>query len=68
MARPKASEQVWHRIFHQGGVEAYEAHDYKDFYIKVLVEGKRPKYFWGETAWVDYQRYASDNIRYSYVV
>jgi len=62
MAKPKASEQIWNRIFHQWNVEAFEAHDYKDFYIKVLVKGKRPKYFWGETAWSDYQRYASDEL------
>jgi hypothetical protein len=62
MAKPKASDQIWHRIFHQSGIEAYEAHDYKDFYIKVVVPNKRPKYFWGETAWSDYQRYAYDEL------
>lgn len=62
MARPKASDQHWHRIFHQGSVEAYEAHDYRDFYYRVDVRGKRPKYFWGENAYSDYQRYASDEL------
>lgn len=68
MSRPKASDQHWHRIFHQGPVEIYEAHDYRDFYYRVDVRGLRSKYFWGETAWQDYQRYASDNISYAYVV
>lgn len=62
MARPKASDQIWKRVFHQWNVEAYESHDYKDFYYKVEVRGKRPKYFWGETAWMDYQRYAADEL------
>jgi hypothetical protein len=65
MAKPKVGDQVWHRIFHQNNVEAYEAHDYKDFFIKVVVKGMRPKYFFGETAWSDYQRYASDHLKYS---
>jgi hypothetical protein len=60
--RPKPSDQVWKRIFHQWNVEAYEAHDYKDFYIKVVVKDKPVKYFWGENAWANYQRYAMDNL------
>jgi hypothetical protein len=60
--RPKASDQVWRRIFHQDNVIAYEAHDYKDFYIKVEVRDKPVKYFWGENAWSNYQRYAYDNL------
>ena len=62
MKRPKASDQIWKRIFRQWNVEAFESHDYQEFYVKVIVKGKRPKYFWGETAWADYQRYASDEL------
>lgn len=62
MSRPKASEQYWHRIFHQANIKVYEAHDYRDFYYRVDVENKRSKYFWGETAWADYQRYAYDEM------
>jgi hypothetical protein len=61
--RPKASDQIWKRIFHQWNVEAFEAHDYKDFYIKVVVKDKPVKYFWGESAWANYQRYASDSLQ-----
>jgi hypothetical protein len=61
--RPKASDQIWKRIFHQWNVEAFEAHDYKDFYIKVVVKDKPVKYFWGESAWMNYQRYASDSLQ-----
>jgi hypothetical protein len=60
VARPKASEQHWHRVFHNGIVTVSEAHDYRDFYYMVEVKGDRPKYFWGETAYADYQRYAYD--------
>ena len=62
MARPRSGDQVWKRVFHQWNVEAFVAHDYPDFYYMVNVKGKRPKYFWGETAWADYQRYASDEL------
>jgi hypothetical protein len=62
MRKPKASDQVWKRVFHQGKVEAFVAHDYPDFYYKVTVQDKRPKYFFGETAWQDYQRYAYDEL------
>ncbi len=30
------------------------------FFYKVEVTGKRPKYFYGETAWQDAKRYADD--------
>ena len=36
------------------------------FFYKVEVPGKRPKYFYGETAWQDARRYADDNHRWSY--
>ena len=62
MARPKASDQIWKQRFHNSVVTVYVAHDYPDFYYKVDVKGKRPKYFFGETAWSDYQRYAADEI------
>jgi len=58
--RPKASDQHWHRIFHSPNVTCYEAHDYRDFYYKVVPKNNPIKYFWGETAHMDYQRYALD--------
>jgi hypothetical protein len=35
----------------------------RDSWYKVIVPGKRPKYFFGETAWMDAQRYAGDEDR-----
>jgi hypothetical protein len=68
MAKPKVSEQTWQRIMHEQGVEIFESEEHQGDYYKVVVPGKRPKYFYGELAWADYQRYASDNISYAYVV
>jgi hypothetical protein len=34
----------------------------RTFYIKVEVRDKPVKYFWGESAWANYQRYAYDNL------
>lgn len=36
------------------------------FFYKVEVPGKRPKYFYGETAWQDAARYAGDQHRWEY--
>ena len=60
--RPKVSEQTWERIYHTNIVSVYESQEHHGFYYRVNVEGKRPKYFWGETAWADYQRYAYDQV------
>lgn len=40
-----------------------ESDAYCDFY-KVVIEGSRPKYFFGETAWMDAQRLAIDKVGY----
>lgn len=53
---------------HEQGVEIFESEEYPGDYYKVCVPGKRPKYFYGELAYADFQRYATDNISYSYVV
>lgn len=68
MSKPKVSEQTWNRIMHEQGVEIFESEEYPGDYYKVCVPGKRPKYFYGELAYADFQRYATDNISYSYVV
>jgi hypothetical protein len=41
-----------------------ESDRYYDFY-KIIAEGERPKYFFGETAWMDVQRVAVDKIGHS---
>lgn len=68
MAKPKVGEQTWNRIFHEQNVRIFESEEHEGFFYKVEVDGKRHKYFYGETAHMDTQRYASDNLRYSYVV
>jgi hypothetical protein len=62
--KPSVSSTTWTRIFHNGGVQVYEADKYYDFYKVSPVSGK-PKYFFGETAWMDAQRYAVDQSDFS---
>ncbi|NBV01301.1 MAG: hypothetical protein EBS31_07740 [Burkholderiaceae bacterium] len=62
--KPSVSSTTWTRIFHNGGVAVYEADKYYDFYKVSPVLGK-PKYFFGETAWMDAQRFAVDNSDFS---
>ena len=60
--KPLVSEvESWDRVFHQEGVYIYEASNYED-YFKCTVGSNRPKYFFGETAYMDVQRYALDNL------
>ena len=62
MRKPSVSQvESWNRVFHQETVEVYEASNYDDYY-KVTAYGIRPKYFYGETAWMDAQRFALDNL------
>jgi hypothetical protein len=62
--KPSVSSTTWTRIFHNGGVSVYEADKYYDFY-KVSPGSGKPKYFFGETAWMDAQRFAVDNSDFS---
>jgi hypothetical protein len=64
--RPSVTATKWKRIFHNDKVEVFESENYHDYY-KVLINarGERPKYFFGETAWMDCQRYAVDNSDFS---
>ncbi len=62
--KPSVSSTTWTRIFHNSGVEVYEADKYEDYY-KVVSKSDRPKYFFGETAWMDTQRYAVDKSDFS---
>ncbi len=60
--RPSVSSvSCWNQIFHQGNVKVYEADNYYDYY-KVIPGSDRPKYFFGETAWMDTQRYVVDKV------
>ena len=62
--KPSVSSTTWTRIFHNGGVHVYESDKYHDFY-KVVPAAERPKYFFGETAWMDTQRFAVDKSDFS---
>jgi hypothetical protein len=60
--KPKVSDvSCWKGIFHQNGVRVYEADNYYDYY-KVTAGNDRPKYFFGETAWMQCQSYVVDKI------
>ena len=61
--KPLVSEvEDWIQSYHAGNnVKIYEASNYYDYY-KCTVDKKKPKYFFGETAWMDVQRYALDNV------
>ena len=59
--KPSVSSTTWSRTFHEGKVSVYTSDKYQDFF-KVTVDGSRPKYFFGETAWMDAQRYALDSM------
>ena len=66
--KPLVSEvDDWIQTYHDrfNAVKIYEASNYYDYY-KCTVEKKRPRFFFGETAWVDVQRYALDNVRPSW--
>ncbi len=62
--KPAVSSTTWTRIFHNSGVTVYEADKYYDYY-KVTPGSGKPKYFFGETAWMDAQRFAVDNSDFS---
>ena len=62
--KPLVSEvDSWDRMYHSpdNKVQIYEASNYYDYY-KCTVKGSRPRFFFGETAHMDVQRYALDNV------
>ena len=67
MARPKVGDQTWIRIYHDAIVDVFESEQSPDFYFKVQPKFGRAKYFYGESAWSDYQRYAADLIDSSHL-
>ena len=63
MARkPKVNEQTWRRIYHSpdNSILVFSS-DTTDCYYKVTTTNSRPKYFYGEMAWADCQRYVVDS-------
>lgn len=63
--KPKVSDTTWSRTFHNDGVTFYTSDNYFDFYKVVVSSTKKAKYFFGETAWMNAQRYAVDNSDFS---
>jgi hypothetical protein len=63
--RPSVGSTTWTRIFHNEGVEVYSADKYLDYYKVAPKNGSRPKYFFGELAWMNTQRFAVDNSDFS---
>jgi len=59
MRRPKAGDQTWRRIYHSRVAEVFESDTENDFY-KVVLEGKAPKFFYGELAFQNYQSCVHD--------
>lgn len=59
MSKPKASEMSWSLIWRNSQLDVYVAKQ-DDAYFKITMFGKKPKYFYGESAWSDVQRYVVD--------
>lgn len=63
--KPRVSEvSGWTRIFDHDNIEVYEADNYHNYY-KAIPKGERPKYFFGESAWMNTQRFAVDKSDFS---
>lgn len=59
MSKPKASTMTWSLLWRNKQADVFAALE-DDAYFKVAIFGQRPKYFYGETAWSDTQRYVAD--------
>lgn len=62
MKKPKVSEiknWIQNPFISYSSVVIYQAEENEDFF-KVESKGFKTKYFYGETAWQDAERYASD--------
>lgn len=68
LVKPKVSEvRYWNTIAELSNkVCTVSTANIDDFFFKVTGKGVRTKYFYGENAWSDSQRYASDNYRLDY--
>ena len=62
LTKPKVSEvKHWSIVIElSNSIASVYTADIDDFFFKVTGKGVRTKYFYGETAWQDSQRYASD--------
>lgn len=62
LSKPKVSEVTRWDFESEDSNETARVYtaDIDSFFYKVVVPGKRPAYFYGETAWQDARRYAGD--------
>ena len=62
--KPGVNTTTWSRVFHNDGLEVFAADKYYDFY-KATPQNEKPRYFFGEQAWMDCQRFVVDKIGHS---
>jgi hypothetical protein len=60
MQRPRSKDVTWKRIFHNAAGEVFQAEEDSDFYRVKTVRLNQNKFFYGETAHADYQRFMYD--------
>ena len=60
MQRPKSKDVTWRQIFHNIAGTVYQAEEDEDFYKVKVKRFNQTKFFYGETAYMDYQRYMYD--------
>ena len=63
--KPSATSTKWEAFFENDGVVVYESDKYFDFYKVKVKSTNKSKSFFGETAWMDTQRFAVDNSDFS---
>jgi len=59
--KPLVGNQVWLSVYADANVTIHKAKDGYDYY-KVVIKGKRAKYFYGELAWSDVPRFLQDEL------
>lgn len=62
---PAVSSASWHAMFVDDNVKVFQDGN-DDIYFKVVIKGKRPKYFYNETAHSDVARYCADELGINY--
>lgn len=62
---PAVGGAKWHSQFSDDQLSIYQDGN-DDIFFKVVIHGKRPKYFYNETAWSDVSRYCADELGPAY--
>ena len=62
MSKPKVSSVTWEEFYTSDNGVAYAEMALEDrHYLRVRINGGRPKYFYGENAYSDTRRHIADN-------